>query len=156
MKASNISAVRRANYPSPFGSLTIGWRDDCVVEIRHTSSCREHDPSPVSDLAAAQLQEYFAGKRKTFSFPLAPAGTPFPQAVWAALGEIPWGETRSYGQIAAAIGKPQAARAVGMACNRNPIWIAIPCHRVIGAGKQLTGYAGGLSMKQALLELERT
>lgn len=84
-----------------------------------------------------------------------PAGTPFQLAVWNQLLQIPYGETRTYGQIAAAIGKPGAARAVGMACNRNPLWIAIPCHRVVGSNHALTGYAGGLDMKQALLTLEQ-
>jgi methylated-DNA-[protein]-cysteine S-methyltransferase len=85
-----------------------------------------------------------------------PKGTEFQQKVWAALCEIPYGETRTYGEIAAAIGSPKAARAVGMACNRNPVWITIPCHRVVGSNGSLTGYAGGLEMKKFLLELEAT
>ena len=101
-----------------------------------------------------QLEEYFTGARKTFDLPLAPGGTPFQQAVWQALTAIPWGETRSYGQIAREIGRPGAARAVGMANHRNPLPILIPCHRVIGAGGRLVGYAGGLELKQALLRLE--
>ena len=83
-----------------------------------------------------------------------PHGTPFQKRVWDALRQIPWGQTRSYGQIAAAIGKPGAARAVGQACNKNPIWIAIACHRVLGADHSLTGYAGGTDIKRLLLELE--
>ena len=82
-------------------------------------------------------------------------GTAFQQKVWKALLEIPYGETRTYGEIAAAIGSPKACRAVGMANRRNPIWIVVPCHRVVGAGGSLTGYAGGLAMKEALLQLER-
>lgn len=106
-------------------------------------------------LAAQQLREYLSGGRRTFSLPLAPRGTPFQRAVWRALCDIPYGQTRSYAQVAAAVGNPRAARAVGMACNRNPIGILIPCHRVVGANGALTGYAGGMDKKAALLELER-
>ena len=106
-------------------------------------------------LVFRQLDEYFAGTRKTFDFPYRVHGTPFQEAVWAALREIPYGETRSYKDIAEAIGHPKAFRAVGMANHANPIFIAIPCHRVIGAGGSLVGYGGGLGMKQALLELEK-
>ena len=147
--------VRYALYPSPFGMLQIGCEDETVVSISSSVSCGTHDPSPVSERANAQLQEYFLGKRSSFDFPMKPAGTPFQLAVWNQLLQIPYGETRTYGQIAAAIGKPGAARAVGMACNRNPLWIAIPCHRVVGSNHALTGYAGGLDMKQALLTLEQ-
>lgn len=110
--------------------------------------------SSISDLAQAQIQEYLCGCRKQFDFPFRATGTDFQCKVWGALAEIPYGETRSYGQIAAAIGKPNASRAVGMACNRNPLWIVIPCHRVVGKNRELTGYAGGLGRKQALLDLE--
>ena len=111
--------------------------------------------SPVLAQAAAQLAEYFAGQRQSFTIPLAPRGTPFQQEVWRALCAIPYGQTRSYGQLAAALGRPSAARAVGGACRRNPIWLMIPCHRVVGASGSLTGYAGGLERKKALLALEQ-
>lgn len=111
--------------------------------------------SPVLAQAAAQLAEYFAGQRQNFTIPLAPRGTPFQQEVWRALCAIPYGQTRSYGQLAAALGRPSAARAVGGACRRNPIWLMIPCHRVVGASGSLTGYAGGLERKKALLALEQ-
>lgn len=111
--------------------------------------------SPVLVQAAAQLAEYFAGQRQSFTIPLAPRGTPFQQEVWRALCAIPYGQTRSYGQLAAALGRPSAARAVGGACRRNPIWLMIPCHRVVGASGSLTGYAGGLERKKALLALEQ-
>ena len=111
--------------------------------------------SPVLAQAAAQLAEYFAGQRQSFTVPLAPRGTPFQQEVWRALCAIPYGQTRSYGQLAAALGRPAAARAVGGACRRNPIWLMIPCHRVVGASGSLTGYAGGLERKKALLALEQ-
>ena len=146
--------VRYAACPSPFGKISIGWEDDAVVSLR-LGEPESHSPSPVSELAAAQLQEYFAGTRKNFTFPIQLKGTPFQISVWQELARIPHGETRTYGDIAQSIGNPKAVRAVGMACNRNPIWIVIPCHRVLGKNRQLTGYAGGLSMKDALLNLER-
>ncbi|MCL2438151.1 MAG: methylated-DNA--[protein]-cysteine S-methyltransferase [Coriobacteriia bacterium] len=101
-----------------------------------------------------QLDEYFAGERRDFDLPLAPQGTDFQVAVWDALYAIPWGETRNYGQIAAQVGKPKAARAVGGANNRNPIAIVIPCHRVIGANGAMVGYRGGVDIKEHLLKLE--
>lgn len=105
--------------------------------------------------AKNQLTEYFEGKSKHFDIPLAPYGTEFQKTVWEALQTIPYGETRSYKQIAEKTGNPKAARAVGMANNRNPIAIFIPCHRVIGADGSLVGYASGLSIKKYLLELEQ-
>ncbi|MBJ7354427.1 MAG: methylated-DNA--[protein]-cysteine S-methyltransferase [Thermoleophilaceae bacterium] len=102
-----------------------------------------------------QLNEYFAGERDAFDLPLRPEGTEFQRAVWRALEAIPYGETRSYGEIAVAVGRPRAARAVGMANNRNPIAVIVPCHRVIGAGGALVGYAGGLERKTWLLAHER-
>jgi len=110
--------------------------------------------TPLIKKAAAQLKEYFAGKRAEFDLPLDPAGTEFQRAVWRALQTIPFGETCSYGDIALQIGNPKACRAVGMANNRNPIAIIIPCHRVIGRDGSLTGYGGGLDIKQYLLDLE--
>lgn len=104
--------------------------------------------------ARAQLDAYFAGQRRDFDLPLAPAGTPFQQGVWRALQAIPYGLTESYGALARRVGKPQAARAVGLANGRNPIPIIIPCHRVIGADGSLTGYGGGLARKRWLLAHE--
>jgi len=103
---------------------------------------------------ADQLEEYFKGKRKSFNVPLLYEGTEFQKSVWKALQEIPYGETCSYKEIAAAAGNPKACRAAGMANNRNPIVIIIPCHRVIGADGSLTGYGGGIEKKRYLLELE--
>jgi len=111
--------------------------------------------TPLIEKAATQLKEYFAGKRTEFDLPLSLAGTDFQRSVWKALQEIPWGETRSYKDIAVRIGKPRATRAVGMANNRNPIPIIVPCHRVVGSDGSLTGYGGGLPVKQRLLELEK-
>jgi len=112
--------------------------------------------TPLIRKAAAQVEEYLAGKRKQFTLPLVMHGTEFQLAVWQALQDIPYGETRSYKEIAASIGRPKAVRAVGMANNRNPISIIVPCHRVIGHDGKLVGYGGGLPLKQRLLELERT
>ena len=110
--------------------------------------------TPLIKKAAVQLAEYFDGKRKTFNLPLAPAGTDFQLKVWKALQNIPYGGTLSYGELAALAGNPKACRAVGMANNRNPIVIIVPCHRVIGKDGSLTGYGGGLELKRQLLELE--
>lgn len=110
--------------------------------------------TPLIRQAAEQLQDYFAGRRTVFDLPLAEEGTPFQRRVWSALCDIPYGTCRTYGEIARAIGALGAARAVGMACNRNPWMIVVPCHRVVGAGGRLTGYAYGLTCKKMLLDLE--
>lgn len=110
--------------------------------------------SPLGEQVAGELTEYLSGQRREFSFPVQPEGTPFQRKVWKALQDIPYGETRTYGQIAALVGSPRGARAVGMACNRNPVMIVIPCHRVLGSNGSLTGYACGLDIKKKLLELE--
>ena len=115
----------------------------------------QQERTEVSDEAARQLEEYFQGKRKTFKLPLKLKGTEFQKLVWDALLTIPYGETRSYSEIACQIGRPKASRAVGMANHRNPVAIVVPCHRVIGKNGSLTGYAGGLDKKEKLLDLER-
>jgi methylated-DNA-[protein]-cysteine S-methyltransferase len=109
---------------------------------------------PVLQQAVAELQAYFAGQRRVFSVPLSLQGTPFQQAAWAALCQIPWGSTWTYGQQAAVMGQASAVRAVGAANGRNPVAIIVPCHRVLGANGRLTGYAGGMRNKAALLALE--
>ncbi|MDR0869749.1 MAG: methylated-DNA--[protein]-cysteine S-methyltransferase [Planctomycetaceae bacterium] len=119
------------------------------VETQFTQS-----RSPLTDKACKQLQEYFAGKRQAFDLPLMPEGTEFQKSVWNALQTIPFGETRSYKDIAVQIGNPKAVRAVGQANNRNPVMLVIPCHRVVGADGSLTGYAAGLDVKQKLLDWE--
>lgn len=138
---------------TPIGPLTLEADENAVTAI-HFSAGGAQDASPLLDATEAQLREYFAGARRTFDLPLAPHGTAFQRRVWAALRTIPYGETRTYGELAAAIGSPNASRAVGMANHRNPIPIIIPCHRVIGANGTLTGYAGGLEIKRRLLALE--
>lgn len=114
---------------------------------------RGRESEPFKTLAD-QLDAYFAGELTRFDVPLAPRGSEFQQRVWAALQEIPYGETESYGQLAERIGSPNAARAVGLANGKNPISIVIPCHRVVGSGGNLTGYGGGLDRKKQLLDLE--
>lgn len=113
-----------------------------------------HRDDPLLCEAAVQLQRYFAGTLARFELPLDLPGTPFQRAVWQALLRIPAGRTSSYGELAHAIGKPAAARAVGAAVGRNPVSVVVPCHRVLGAGGALTGYAGGIERKRALLVLE--
>lgn len=150
---------------SPVGPLTLVSEDGGLVGLYMDRQRYAPAPdtlgeaadggSPVLTEAASQLQDYFAGKRTTFELPLAPAGTPFQRRVWAALREIPYGETISYGQLAERIGKPSAARAVGLANGKNPIGIIVPCHRVVGADGSLTGYGGGLERKEHLLAFER-
>ena len=122
-----------------------------ALEIRQNRSM----PSPLQREVDKQMKEYFEGERKEFDLPLRPEGTDFQKKVWNALLEIPFGETRSYQDIANAVGSPKACRAVGMANHQNPIIIVIPCHRVIGKNGKLVGYGGGLSMKEKLLLLEK-
>ena len=153
MKINNVYNT----YDSPFGRIVIVSDGSAVINIKLENNlipdCKK-GPDAVTDLTSKQLEEYFNRKRYKFDVPLAPKGTVFQQSVWSALQEIPCGETRTYKQIAEKINNPKACRAVGLANNRNPIWILIPCHRVVGSDGGLTGYAGGLEMKQKLLELE--
>lgn len=143
---------------TPIGDIAIVEEDGAISQVFFCADPTVLGQIAETDLikkAAEQLDEYFKGRRKAFDLPLAPQGTPFQQSVWNALLKIKFGETRSYKEIAEQIGNPKAVRAVGMANNRNPISIIIPCHRVIGSDGNLVGYGGGLSIKQYLLELER-
>ena len=140
---------------SPIGLLTIEETDGAITALRFGGETVSPPPTPLLQRAAQQLTEYFAARRRTFDLPLRPQGTVFQQAAWSALCDIPYGQTRTYAQQAAAIGNPKACRAVGMANHCNPLPLFIPCHRVIGAGGKLTGYAGGLAVKRFLLELEQ-
>lgn len=157
---SDGPVVRWSVIDSPVGPLFAAVSDGAVVELGFLG---DDDPSPADgwlrddaacDELRSQLEEYFAGERHEFDLPLAPQGTEFQMAVWTALRDIPYGTTASYGDIAAAVGRPKAVRAVGGANNANPISIIVPCHRVIGADGNLTGYGGGLGTKEALLALE--
>lgn len=146
-----------AIYDSPYGSIKIGYNEDVITEltvIKPDDLQGVGSRTSISDRAKTQLDEYFAGKRTMFDLPLQPVGTVFQKKVWSALCDIPYGQTRSYKEIAIAVGNERACRAVGMANNKNPIAIIIPCHRVIGSNGNLVGYAGGLDMKRSLLELE--
>ncbi len=144
---------------SPIGPLRLMGDAAGLSEICFGEGPSSTEPVPaarvVLERAREQLLAYFAGKRRAFDVPLRPRGTPFQRRVWAALRTIPYGETKSYGELAAELGQPTAARAVGLANAKNPLPIVIPCHRVIGADGSLTGYAGGLAIKRRLLELER-
>ncbi|MCY4344291.1 MAG: methylated-DNA--[protein]-cysteine S-methyltransferase [Gammaproteobacteria bacterium] len=150
-----------AYHDSPIGPLLLAGRNGSLTAIRFPLEGKRPAPEPGWQLADAsfgdvreQLDGYFAGRRQRFDLPLAPSGTAFQRKVLAALQAIPYGETRSYKEVAAAIGKPRAVRAVGAANGRNPIPIIIPCHRVIGSDGSLTGFGGGLAAKRALLALE--
>lgn len=146
-----------AFYQMESGYLKIGYTDQAVIHLKWSEQMDEDDiHSTLSDIAYFQIIEYLDGKRRQFDFPYELHGTEFQVQAWNALCEIPYGETRTYKEIATAIGNPKACRAVGMANHDNPLWIVVPCHRVVGANGKLTGYAGGLDMKAALLELERT
>ncbi|MGX9719723.1 methylated-DNA--[protein]-cysteine S-methyltransferase [Stenotrophomonas acidaminiphila] len=146
---------------SPLGPLTVSATDHGLFALEFPQDAwflpregwREGD-HPLLRRARGQLDEYFAGARRSFDLPLAPRGTPFQRQVWFALADVPYGQTTSYAQLAARLGRPTAARAVGAANGRNPLGIVLPCHRVIGANGALTGFSGGLAAKQFLLRLE--
>ncbi|WP_420144943.1 methylated-DNA--[protein]-cysteine S-methyltransferase [Sphingobium sp.] len=152
------------SFPSPVGDLTLVasdaglvavlWEDDDPDRVRLTMRDKRPD-HPMLVQAAEQLNAYFAGNLRRFTVPLDFRGTDFQRQVWAALLTIPFGETRSYGDIARMIGSPTASRAVGAANGRNPISIIAPCHRVVGANGALTGFAGGVEVKRWLLDFER-
>ena len=138
---------------SPLGPLTIFEEDGAIVALEW-GRAENPDPTPLLEKARNQLNDYFDGSRRDFDLPLEPRGSPFQCAVWDRMRRIPFGQARSYGDIASQLGT--APRAVGGACGRNPIPIIIPCHRVVGKGGSLTGYSGGdgIDAKRALLRLE--
>lgn len=144
-------------YSTPLGTLQIITDEEAVTKIFFGEKDRKAtvEKTPLIEKVIQQLEEYFQGKRTEFELPLNPQGTPFQKRVWEALRTIPYGETRTYKQVAEMVGNPKACRAVGMANNRNPLPIVIPCHRVIGGNGKLVGYAGGLSVKEFLLSLEK-
>lgn len=142
---------------SKIGNIVIVEKNQSIIELKVIKEKNidiiESD-TPLLKKASEQINEYFSGKRETFDLPLNPEGTEFMKKVWKQLLNIPYGETKTYKQIATEIGNEKAARAVGMANNKNPIPIIIPCHRVIGSNKKLVGYALGLDVKEKLLKLE--
>ena len=148
-------------FESPIGLITVNGNDDGLLGVWYESHARElsdfgvqDDDHPILRLTISQLTEYFNGERREFSIPLAANGTEFQNKVWQALTTIPYGETWCYKDLAIAVGNPKASQAVGGANGKNPISIIVPCHRVIGKNGSLTGYAGGLDIKDALLKLE--
>ena len=144
--------------PTSFGDLIAAAEEGAVVRIYLPGDLPDEpfseSPTLLLSKTAAELQEYFTGKRKAFDLPLEPCGTPFQRKVWQELCRIPFGEVASYGEIAARIGLPKGARAVGQANHRNPIPVIIPCHRVVAAGNKIGGYGGGIALKIRLLALE--
>lgn len=165
---AGIAVYRKVLPNTPVGPLVLTSGPDALLSIQFSDDRdvpqfpdRKNDVAEVArdaaeilKAAAEQLSEYFSGRRREFSLPLRPAGTEFQRAVWQQLELIPYGRTISYGALAAALGNPQASRAVGAANGRNPLPIVIPCHRVIGASGSLTGFGGGLERKKTLLNLE--
>ena len=159
MRDSFDFSAPRAFFSSPVGVLEVVEQGGMLREL-HFHSSGEAPPleaplSPVLKLCFLELEEYFQGKRQRFTMPLYLQGTPFQIEVWRTLREIPYGETRSYQDVALAIGNPRALRAVGGANHKNPLAIIIPCHRVIGKNGSLTGFGGGLAIKEWLLEHEK-
>jgi len=154
--------MRYSEMPSPVGPLLLAGEDAGLRQIIFLNGRDRAQPNPAWVLdsvafaeAVRQLRAYFGGELEQFDLPLAPEGTPFQMRVWRKISEIPYGETISYGELARRIGNPKASRAVGLANGANPIPIVVPCHRVIGSDGKLTGYGGGLPIKEKLLALER-
>lgn len=147
--------MKFAFYKSAFGLMKIGYEGDsiCFLKLEEKED-GENLQNCLTYKAFAQMEEYFRKERKAFDLPFKLKGTSFQIKVWQELLKIPYGETVSYGEIAERLGNPKGARAVGMAVHNNPLWIIVPCHRVIGKNGKLTGYAGGLLMKRKLLQIE--
>jgi len=163
--------IRRLALETPIGRLVLEGTDDALTRLLLPNAAESAPPAPAPTptddadgaagsaehpvaIAARQLAEYFAGTRTAFDIPLSVHGTPFQNDVWRALGEIPYAETISYGELAERVGRPRASRAVGQANGANPLPIVIPCHRVLASGRRIGGYGGGLETKERLLTLE--
>ena len=147
--------IYKGCFTSDIGSICVEDNGEKLISVKLCKSAESSNRSALTEKAINQLKEYFCGTRKSFDLPLEMKGTDFQKKVWSALCSIPYGETRSYGEIAEMIGNPKAVRAVGGANNKNRFMIIVPCHRVIGADGSLTGYAGGIDVKKKLLELEQ-
>lgn len=158
IKSEKMSKISKIAIKAPIGLLEIAATRDAIVAVKSVEQASDlivDDKSRQLVLKAKEeLKDYFAGNRKEFDLPLKAEGTDFQKRVWQQLEKIPYGETRTYGEIAQMMDNPKAARAIGMANHNNPILILIPCHRVIGADGSLTGYAAGIDAKKFLLELE--
>lgn len=143
-------------FNSPIGAVRMVEDGASIIRIELTDTAvTSIAPTPLLQEAERQITAFLTGERQQLDFPIRMVGTPFQQRVWRALQEIPYGTTRTYGAIASTIGNPRASRAVGMACNKNPLLLIVPCHRVMGARGQLTGFAYGVDVKLRLIELER-
>jgi len=160
-----MKAMKTCRLPSPLGEMLLVANPDGTALAGLYLANQKYFPAdasqwdeapqlPLFRAAATQLREYFAGARTAFDLPLEPAGTPFQRQVWAAIAAIPFAATITYGELAARCGRPSASRAAGAATGRNPLTIVVPCHRIVGSGGALTGYAGGLDRKRTLLALE--
>ncbi len=156
--------VRWCRIETPLGTVRISARGDAIAGLWFDGqkydavaddAWRESPGDPMLRDAVRQLREYFKGRRERFDLPLAPEGTTFQRGVWRAIAKVPAGRTASYGDLARRIGRPSSVRAVGAAVGRNPLSVVVPCHRIVGSDGSLTGYAGGLARKRALLALER-
>ncbi|PKM85123.1 MAG: cysteine methyltransferase [Firmicutes bacterium HGW-Firmicutes-11] len=150
---------RMIHIDTRLGSIGIAEEDGHITDVFFSSETPPQaltEQTPLLKDAAAQIVDYLAGRRRSFDLPLLPCGTEFQKNVWNALLQIPYGQTKTYQEIAEAVGNPKACRAVGNANNKNPISILIPCHRVIGKNGSMVGYGGGLAIKEQLLALERT
>lgn len=150
-----MSELSKLTIKAPIGLLEITATDEAIVGVKLANHGENVEANDLAQKCKAELEEYFAGKRKNFDLPLAGEGTDFQKQVWERLQRIPYGQTRTYGEIAKMMGKPKASRAIGMANHNNPILILVPCHRVIGADGSLTGYAAGIEAKKYLLEFEK-
>ncbi|MFM7627909.1 MAG: methylated-DNA--[protein]-cysteine S-methyltransferase [Algoriphagus sp.] len=140
---------------TPIGNIQLSIREECLSELKFTQLQPEGELlDPLLLEAKKQLEEYFLGQRKVFNLPIGLWGTDFQRKVWLAVGKIPFGQTITYAKLAEQLGNPAAIRAVGTAIGANPLLIILPCHRIIGSNGSLTGYAGGLEKKKALLQLE--
>ena len=147
--------MKTAVYKTKYSYIKIGYIDDKVVLIKRVDSLESSERTELTDLAIKEINEYFDGNRREFTFPYEIRGTEFQKKVYTALLNIKYGQVKTYKDIAKEIGNDKASRAVGNANNKNPLMFVLPCHRVIGQNGNLTGYAGGLEMKKSLLELEK-
>ena len=142
-------------FNTPIGAVRLVEEGGSIIRIELTdANASSSAPTLLLREAEHQIKAFLRGERRQLDFPIRMMGTPFQQRVWRVLQQIPYGATRTYGEIATAIGNPQASRAVGMACNKNPLLLIVPCHRVVGANGKLTGFAYGTEAKRWLLELE--
>ena len=145
-------------FDTPIGAVRLTEEGGSIIRIELTNAADavHTSPTPLLHESAQQILAFLNGERRQLDFPIRMMGTPFQQRVWRALMQIPYGTTRTYGEIASAIGNPRASRAVGMACNKNPLLLIVPCHRVVGANGKLIGFAYGTEAKRWLLELEKS